>query len=1809
MSFITAFNFDAFSGDLRMRGAVHEKVEVSLSLMSAENVEQQAFVEVRTRAGHENKAAPWKPVVKNGIEYPTFWDTRMGNFEFKSFPTQSCTTCAASVSSSGNDNQKYGNQRCNGHFGYVSMPRLYPNDESQSAERMFVYNPHMHAELELLLQAECFYCHKFRAPAYDVERYKCALVLCDINLVGEALHLLEQVPNTRGQERLNKRRRDPSDLSVGDISALHRLVEHKIRTHGIDPEPVMAVLNGCPKRKLPNLHMERGAATLDIRSDIVKAALKELKEYPNSCTRCDAYSPRVTGRNWQFFFHFGKRAYLAHNINVAKVQDMAETMQWEVENKRHNRIRTYYSMARARKNIKALCGNEANVLAFLFPDLGGPTIHTVHDSALATKKIFRVFFLDRLPVPPMPLRLQSGVQVINGNMSADDRTKTLSDILAFSDQIEQFFLMAEETITTQQRIAHEDNLRNLQLKVNEAYTAVLDSFAKKEGLFRMHMMGKRVNQACRSVISPDFTVESNEVLVPRPFARNLSFPEPVTFHSTARTAFLKQCVINGPSVYPGATHIEIRKATGEITTVDLKISDDNRRKTAAKYFSLAQNGDTVVVYRHVITGDRLIFNRQPTLHKPSMQGYKARVLSGLKTLRFHYINAKSYNADFDGDEMNVHIPQSYECRAELDVIMDANHQYIAPTSGKPLRGLIQDHLSAGVHLTLRDRFFDAPSFIELAYIALQPYMGSHTTIDFTSLLPIPAILKPRPLFSGKQLITAILRFVTGCHRGGKGITIRGTSSIQPNIYSADKAAAIKKDLSMSDASLIVVDSCLLAGVLCKNQLGPSANSMVHLVYELCGPFATGQFFGALGRVLTAALQREGFSMGMDDMLLTAEDERIDLLDQLDVCSFNLPDPNDEAAAMGQIMDRATKLQKEFVPGKLLVPFPHNSLVAMTQSGAKGSNTNAIQMALGLGQQLFDGRRVKWMNSGKTLPGFFIGESRARSYGYAMGRFASGIRPPEYTIHAMAGRDGLIDTGVKTSRSGHLQRCLIKGLESLVVGWDKSVRDSNGAIVQFTYGGDGLDPCKSSMLNAYDIIRANVKDFGLKFRAPTVLDDVAKSAEVTRSEANSAKRSRMAAPDGTEAPNPFTPEGNRLIRNIQAASARDPLTPALTAGIAKYVDGHPNIMPFESSKRLDRWISKGADVAKEIRTRNDEWGAYYKHVIGEIVNNKRLRAVAEAGEPVGLLAAQAAGEPSTQMTLNTFHSAGATVSHVTEGIPRLRELLIYASVQKAAVLLPIQKAKADDFIAIQNIVNAAVPSRLEDVLAPCAPKNRMRYTMLRNEHNTILDVELLMSKELLNIVADKMQMATGEHVDSLREALKAFAKKVVAALRGRTRIGAEAAAAAALDELGEDDRSTRVAAQDPADLGGEAFADGPSGGRKGGRGRDDDDEEAYDHAREDDLEALDEDAVSESDVAEARAARRGAKSAAKKSAGSDDDDDASEAEDEDEDDNAITGNAVTSDDDSSSDVDAPIASSSAPAASSSGRKGAARNAVTHDTFSPIAAAYGGGKFTVEMVPKAFSEWLHENHVQRSAANIDPSNSSGMVSGIAELAKTGDASLFVVKMRFIMPPRIIAVVPDVLRDCLATVTFPTWLPQCEKARWTPSLDDASTGDLVFEGKGATLKNILLLVSLFSTNHGEGTSVRTDKIMSTDIHDMCRTFGVETGYRALMEELSKLFKRYAVDSRHMSLIADAATHKGVWESYNFTGIIARSSSPLFQMTFASSKKFLHQAVTRGVPDSLASISSAILVGEKPRVGTATASVAPDDRVVKGLLERAFS
>ena len=156
------------------------------------------------------------------------------------------------------------------------------------------------------------------------------------------------------------------------------------------------------------------------------------------------------------------------------------------------------------------------------------------------------------------------------------------------------------------------------------------------------------------------------------------------------------------------------------------------------------------VYRHLRDGDALILNRQQTLHKPSMMVHRARVLQGEKTIRMHYANCNSYNADFDGDEMNIHFPQNEVARSEAMMLANTDNQYLVPTSGKPLRGLIQDHVVAGVWMTSRGAFFSREEYFQLLYGALRPEEDLQNGRLHT--LP-PTIWKPTPLWTGKQIVS------------------------------------------------------------------------------------------------------------------------------------------------------------------------------------------------------------------------------------------------------------------------------------------------------------------------------------------------------------------------------------------------------------------------------------------------------------------------------------------------------------------------------------------------------------------------------------------------------------------------------------------------------------------------------------------------------------------------------------------------------------------------------------------------------------------------------------------------------------------------------------------------------------------------------------------------------------------------------------------------------------------------------------------------------------------------------------------------
>jgi DNA-directed RNA polymerase I subunit RPA1 len=612
---------------------------------------------------------------------------------------------------------------------------------------------------------------------------------------------------------------------------------------------------------------------------------------------------------------------------------------------------------------------------------------------------------------------------------------------------------------------------------------IKQNLEKKEGLFRKNMMGKRVNFAARSVISPDPNIETNEIGVPPVFAMKLTYPEPVTNHNFYD---LKEAVLNGPDKWPGAVAIE--NEFGQVMALRKKNYEE---RLALANQLLAPSGTSVngsknkKVHRHLNNGDVVIMNRQPTLHKPSMMVHRARVLPGEKTIRMHYANCNTYNADFDGDEMNMHFPQNELARAEAATIADTDHQYLSATAGKPLRGLIQDHISMSVWLTNRDTFFTREEYHQLLYSSLRPEEG-HTTSG--SLLTVdPAVWKPRPLWTGKQVITTVLKNIKP--ENYPGLTMTSRSQTNKKLWGQNS----------EEQDVIVKDGELLCGILDKSQIGPAGGGLVNGVYEAYGHTVAGRILSVIGRLLTKLLHMRAFSCGVEDLILTREGDeaRLKQLKEAEKAGFEVAakyvtldakkiDPTstelqrrlervlrDDGKQQGLDMLANTATGKissavteACLPERLIKVFPKNQMQAMTGSGAKGSMVNANQISCNLGQQVLEGRRVPVMVSGKTLPCFKPYETSVRAGGYVVNRFLTGVRPQEYYFHTMAGREGLIDTAVKTSRSGYLQRCIIKGMEGLRVEYDTSVRDSDGSMVQFLYGEDGLDITKQKYLNDF-----------------------------------------------------------------------------------------------------------------------------------------------------------------------------------------------------------------------------------------------------------------------------------------------------------------------------------------------------------------------------------------------------------------------------------------------------------------------------------------------------------------------------------------------------------------------------------------------------------------------------------------------------------------------------------------------------------------------------------------------------------------------
>ena len=889
-----------------------------------------------------------------------------------------------------------------------------------------------------------------------------------------------------------------------------------------------------------------------------------------------------------------------------------------------------------------------------------------------------------LPVPPPPVRPSISVDGTGQGMRGeDDLTYKLGDIIRANGRVQECIqegspqhILAEFEALVQYHVAtYMDNDANgvpqAMQKSGRPLKTIRGRLKGKEGRLRGNLMGKRVDFSARTVITGDPNLSLDQVGVPRSIARTLTYPEVVTKFNISKLTTL---VRNGPNQHPGANYVI--KADG--VRLDLKHNknlDDLRLQYGWK------------VERHIDDDDVIIFNRQPSLHKESMMGHRVKVMP-YSTFRLNLSVTSPYNADFDGDEMNLHVPQSDETRAEIQNLCMVPKQIVSPQKNQPLMGIVQDTLLGVYKMSRRDNF-----------LPIEQVMNIMMWVpDWDGIVPEPAILKPRALWSGKQIISMAI-------------------AKEVNIFRPDDDSKPSPWNDLDDKSLCIMGGELIFGSVTKKIVGASAGGIIHIIFNEISSAAAVQFFNSCQRIVNWWLLHHGFSLGIGD---TVPDPKT---------SDKIADEVAKAKAKVEaIIGEATRDALEPLPGMTIRGTfeskvqkflnegregggtaaqnslkDFNNVVQTVISGSKGSTVNISQMVSLVGQQAVEGQRIPFGFKYRTLPHFTKDDYSPESRGFVENSYLRGLTPSEFFFHAMAGREGLIDTAVKTAETGYIQRRLVKALEDVMVKYDGTVRNSLGDIIEFIYGEDGLDGAHIEKQKV-DIITSSEAKFEKTYKLDVLTTDKPE-IPVTKLQGASefqgdvdiqrhldeefeqikSDREYLRTVIGQDDSQQFQLPLN-IQRMIESAQARFKIKPQKDAS-----NLHPIEVITKVRELLDRLVvirgddelSKEAQASatylfkchlrsrlafKPLAVTHRLSKEALDYVLGEL-EDRFLKAAVAPGEMVGVLAAQSIGEPATQMTLNTFHFAGVSSKNVTLGVPRLKEILnIAANIKTPSMLV-------------------------------------------------------------------------------------------------------------------------------------------------------------------------------------------------------------------------------------------------------------------------------------------------------------------------------------------------------------------------------------------------------------------------------------------------------------------------------------------------------------------------------------------------------------
>ncbi|WP_276997209.1 DNA-directed RNA polymerase subunit A' [Haloquadratum walsbyi] len=635
-----------------------------------------------------------------------------------------------------------------------------------------------------------------------------------------------------------------------------------------------------------------------------------------------------------------------------------------------------------------------------------------------------------LPVPPVTAR--PSITLDNGQRSEDDLTHKLVDIIRINQRfmenreagapqliIEDLWELLQYHVTTfiDNEISGTPPARH---RSGRPLKTLSQRLKGKEGRFRGSLSGKRVNFSARTVISPDPTLSLNEVGVPERVAREMTQTMNVTARNVDRA---QQYVRNGPEGHPGANYV--KRPDGR----RLKVTEKNCEELAEKIDAGWE------VNRHLIDGDIVIFNRQPSLHRMSIMAHEVVVMP-YKTFRLNTVVCPPYNADFDGDEMNMHALQTEESRAEARVLMRVQEQLLSPRFGENIIGAIQDHISGTYLLTNGNPQFSETQALDLLRA---------TSID--TLPPAAGQTEDgSPYWSGRQLFSELLP---------DNLNLEFTSAAGDTVE--------------------IVDGELIAGTIDENAVGAFGGEVVDTLAKVHSKTRARVFVNEVASLAMRAIMHFGFSIGIDDESIPpAANEQVDeaiegAYDQVNEF-IDVYEDGELESLPGRTVDETLEMKIMQQLGKARdsageIAEDHfeddNPAVVMARSGARGSMLNLTQMAGCVGQQAVRGERINRGYEGRTLSHYQPDDLSAEAHGFVENSYRGGLTPREFFFHAMGGREGLVDTAVRTSKSGYLQRRLINALSELEAQYDGTVRDTSGNVVQFEFGEDGTSPVKVS----------------------------------------------------------------------------------------------------------------------------------------------------------------------------------------------------------------------------------------------------------------------------------------------------------------------------------------------------------------------------------------------------------------------------------------------------------------------------------------------------------------------------------------------------------------------------------------------------------------------------------------------------------------------------------------------------------------------------------------------------------------------------